>query len=56
MYSLLDEANKNDAYLVTTEKDHIRIPTEFKSSVGIIFGKITSENQMDLASEIEKYL
>lgn len=56
MFRLLDEANKNNAYLVTTEKDHIRIPNEFKSSVGIIFGKITSDQQMDLASEIEKYI
>ena len=55
MYSLLDIANKNDAFLVTTEKDHIRIPNEFKSSIGIINGKIKSNNQIDLVNEIEKY-
>ena len=56
MYALLDEANKNDSFLVTTEKDHLRIPKEFKSSVGIIYGKMVSNNQTDLASEIEKYI
>ncbi len=56
MFMLLDEANKNDAFLITTEKDHTRIPSEFKSSVGIIHGKIISENQMQLANEIEKYI
>jgi len=56
MFTLLDEANKNDSFLVTTEKDHLRIPSEFKSSVGIIYGKMVSNNQKDLASEIEKYI
>ena len=56
MFTLLDEANKNDSFLVTTEKDHLRIPKEFKSSVGIIYGKMVSNNQIDLASEIEKYI
>ena len=56
MFTLLDEANKNDSFLVTTEKDHLRIPNEFKSSVGIIYGKMVSNNQNDLASEIEKYI
>jgi len=56
MYTLLDEANKNDSFLVTTEKDHLRIPNEFKSSVGIIYGKMISNNQTNLTSEIEKYI
>ena len=56
LFTLLDEANKNDSFLVTTEKDHLRIPNEFKSSVGIIYGKMASNNQTDLASEIEKYI
>ena len=56
MFMLLDEANKKDAFLITTEKDHIRIPSEFKSSVGIIHGKIISENQIQLAYEIKKYI
>jgi tetraacyldisaccharide 4'-kinase len=56
MFTLLDEANKNNSFLVTTEKDHLRIPNEFKSSVGIIFGKMTSKEQTNLASEIEKYI
>ena len=56
MYTLLDEANKNDSFLVTTEKDHLRIPNEFKSSVGIIYGKMISNNQNNLTSEIEKYI
>jgi tetraacyldisaccharide 4'-kinase len=56
MFMLLDEANKKDAFLITTEKDHTRIPSEFKSSVGIIHGKIISENQTQLAHEIEKYI
>ncbi len=56
MFALLDEANKNDSFLVTTEKDYLRIPNEFKSSVGIIFGKMTSEEQSNLASEIEKFI
>ena len=56
MFMLLDEANKKDAFLITTEKDHTRIPFEFKSSVGIIHGKIISENQIQLANEIKKYI
>ena len=56
IFQLLDEANKKDAYLITTEKDHIRIPDEFKSSVGIIYGKITSEDPYKLVTEIEKYI
>ena len=56
MFMLLDEANKKDAFLITTEKDHTRIPSEFKSSVGIIHGKIISENQTQLANEVEKYI
>ena len=56
MFMLLDEANKKDAFLITTEKDHTRIPSEFKSSVRIIHGKIISENQMQLTNEIEKYI
>ena len=56
IFQLLDEANKKDAYLITTEKDHIRIPNEFKSSVGIIYGKITSEDPGKLITEIEKYI
>ncbi len=56
MFMLLDEANKNDAFLITTEKDHTRIPTEFKSSVGIIYGKIISDNQIQLSKEIEKHI
>ena len=56
MFMLLDEANKKDAFLITTEKDYTRIPSEFKSSVGIIHGKIISENQTQLANEIKKYI
>ena len=56
MFMLLDEANKKDAFLITTEKDHTRIPSEFKSSVGIIHGKIISENQTQLTNEIKKYV
>ena len=56
MFALLDEANKNDSFLVTTEKDYLRIPNEFKSSVGIIFGKMISEEQSNLAFEIEKFI
>jgi tetraacyldisaccharide 4'-kinase len=56
MFNLLDEANKHDSFLVTTEKDHLRIPKEFKSSVGIIYGEMVSNNQTDLVSEIEKYI
>jgi len=56
IFQLLDEANKKDAFLITTEKDHIRIPDEFKSSVGIVYGKITSEDPYKLVTEIEKYI
>tara|TARA_E500000178_G_scaffold74780_1_gene72627 strand:- start:394 stop:1353 length:960 start_codon:yes stop_codon:yes gene_type:complete len=56
MFTLLDEANKNDSFLVTSEKDHLRIPNEFKGSVGIIFGKMKSNDQTNLASEIEKFI
>ena len=56
MFMLLDEANKKDAFLITTEKDYTRIPSEFKSSVGIIHGKIISENKTQLANEIDKYI
>ena len=56
IFLLLDQANKNDAFLVTTEKDHVRIPNEFKSSVGIIYGEIVSDNNIKFATEIEKYI
>ena len=56
IFLLLDQANKNDAFLVTTEKDHVRIPDEFKSSVGIIYGEIVSDNNIEFATEIEKYI
>ena len=56
IFQLLDEANKKDAFLITTEKDHIRIPNEFKSSVGIIYGKIISDNPSKLVTEIEKHI
>ncbi len=56
LFLLLDEANKNDAFLITTEKDYIRIPNEFKSSVGIIHGEMVSENNLEFATEIEKYI
>lgn len=56
IFQLLDEANKKDAYLITTEKDHIRVPNEFKSSIGIIYGKIISEDPDKLVTEIEKYI
>ena len=55
IFKLLDEANKNDSYLVTTEKDHMRIPREFKSSVGIIYGKIILNDDLNIADTIEKY-
>ena len=51
-----NQDNKNDAFLVTTEKDHVRIPDEFKSSVGIIYGEIVSDNNIEFATEIEKYI
>ena len=55
IFKLLDEANKNDSYLITTEKDHMRIPREFKSSVGIIYGKIILNDDLNIADTIEKY-
>ena len=56
IFKLLDEANKNDSYLITTEKDHMRIPREFKSSVGIIYGKIILSDDLNIADTIEKYI
>ena len=56
IFLLLDQANKNDAFLITTEKDHVRIPDEFKSSVGIIHGEIVSDNNLGFITEIEKYI
>ncbi len=56
LFQLLDEANKNDAYLITTEKDHMRIPKEFKSSVGIIYGKMILNDDLNIADKIEKYI
>ena len=56
IFLLLDQANKNDAFLITTEKDHVRIPNEFKSSVGIIHGEIVSDNNLGFTTEIEKYI
>ena len=40
IYSLLEEANSLDAHLITTEKDHIRIPNDFKKSINFIKGQI----------------
>ena len=56
IFLLLDQANKKDAFLITTEKDHVRIPNEFKSSVGIIHGEIVSDNNLGFTTEIEKYI
>ena len=56
LFLLLDEANKNDAFLITTEKDHVRIPNEFKSSVKIIHGQMVSDDNFKFATEIEKYV
>ena len=56
IFLLLDQANKNDAFLITTEKDHVRIPNGFKSSVGIIYGEIISDNNLGFTTEIEKYI
>ena len=33
VYTLLDQANALDAHLITTEKDHIRVPNEFKKNI-----------------------
>jgi len=54
IYSLLEEANSLDAHLITTEKDHIRIPNDFKKSIDFIKGQIIVNNDADLFKEIQK--
>ncbi len=54
IYSLLEEANSLDAHLITTEKDHIRIPNDFKKSINFIKGQIIVNNEADLIKEIQK--
>ena len=54
IYSLLEEANSLDAHLITTEKDHIRIPNDFKKSISFIKGQIIVNNDADLFKEIQK--
>ena len=54
IYSLLDQANGLDAHLITTEKDHIRIPNDFKKSVNFIKGQIQIDNEANLIKEFKK--
>jgi|TARA_B110000093_G_C12913013_1_gene385627 tetraacyldisaccharide 4'-kinase len=54
IYSLLDQANSLDAHLMTTEKDHIRIPIDFKESVNFIKGQIEIDNEDALIREFKK--
>lgn len=54
IYNLLDEANRLDAHLLTTEKDHIRIPRDFKKSVNFIKGKIELDSEEELIEQLKK--
>ena len=54
IYSLLEKANSLDAHLITTEKDHIRIPDDFKKSISFIKGQIIVNNEADLIKEFQK--
>ena len=54
IYTLLDQANALDAHLLTTEKDHIRVPHEFKKSINFIKGKIVVDNEEELIEEFKK--
>jgi len=54
IYSLLEKANSLDAHLITTEKDHIRIPDDFKKSISFIKGQIIVNNEVDLIKEFQK--
>ena len=54
IYTLLDQANSLDAHLLTTEKDHIRIPNEFKKTIKFIKGKIKVNNENNLIEEFKK--
>tara|TARA_X000000368_G_C23051510_1_gene721630 strand:- start:285 stop:1247 length:963 start_codon:yes stop_codon:yes gene_type:complete len=54
IYSLLDIANTIDAHLLTTEKDHIRIPKDFKKSINFIKGRIELESEDDLIQQLKK--
>ena len=53
VYTLLDQANALDAHLITTEKDHIRVPNEFKKSINFIKGKIVVDNEEKLIEELK---
>ncbi len=54
IYGLLDQANSLDAHLITTEKDHIRIPVDFKKTVNFIKGQIEIDNEDKLIKEFKK--
>lgn len=54
LYSLLDQANSLDAHLITTEKDYVRIPKDFKKSINFIKGQIKIDNEQDLILELKK--
>ena len=47
-FELLELANNHDAFLITTEKDHIRIPKNFQKSIHFIEGYITIEEEQIL--------
>jgi len=53
---LIDKAKKNDSYLLTTEKDWLRINKNFRKNIKCLKLKIEIKNENGLVEEIKKFI
>ena len=56
MENLIKRAKANNAILLTTEKDHARIRTDYKNEIKYIKAKINIEDQNRFADELKKFI
>ena len=54
--NLIDKAKKNDAILLTTEKDYLRINENYKKNIKYLKIKSEIENQEELIREIKNFI
>ena len=54
--NLINKAKKNDAILLTTEKDYLRINENYRKNIKYLKIKSEIENQKDLIREIENFI
>jgi len=53
---LINKAKKNDSYLLTTEKDWLRINKNFRKNIKFLKLKIEIKNENGLVEEIKKFI